>query len=143
MKVAKLFQIHSTKMNEIFQSNRYFILFDIIASHGQLLLRSQKTEENALNIDIVFYDTTFIQLFSRLSSVRISIVSKDVKDFNYESVKKYLDHSDTHLFQIESNNEKYHIAASFLRVYENQMEFSESSLHAIDKGEEIASSLSD
>ncbi len=38
----------------IFESNRYFTLFDVYVSHGQLLLRAQKNETYSHNIDIVF-----------------------------------------------------------------------------------------
>ena len=143
MSAAKLFQILLTEMNEIFQSDRYFILHDVVASHGQLLLRSQKNMEYPFNIDVIFYGTTFVQLFSRLYSLRLSKVDKAVKDSNYETVKKYLEYDNSHLFQIESNNEMYYIAASFVVIYENQMTFSESSLNADDKGTLLAASFNE
>ena len=128
-------------MNDIFKSDRYFTLFDIVVSHGQLLLRSQKTEELTHNIDIVFFGTTYIQSFSRLKGVQIKRLEEHTNIINYNTVKEYLNYDNKYLFEIESNEEKYYVAASFVRVFENQLEFSESSLNTQAKGIEIATSL--
>jgi len=130
-------------MKEIFKSARYFTFFDFVISHGQLLLRSQKNDELTNNIDIIFSDTTYIQSFSRLNGLRISRIENSISIIDYDTVKKYLDYDNSHLFEIESNNEKYYVAASFVRVFENQLEFSESSLNTDGKGRgiEIATSL--
>jgi hypothetical protein len=124
-------------MNDIYKSDRYFTLYDIVVSHGQLLLRSQKTDELTSNIDIIFFDTTFIQSFSRLKGVKIKRVKNDdVSIINYGTVKKYLSYDNNYLFEIESNDEKYYIAASFVRVFENELEFNETSLGYENKGRE-------
>ena len=128
-------------MKEIFKSNRYFTLFDVIVSHGQLLLRSQSTDEFKNNIDIIFFGATYIQLFSRLKGIQIKRLEKNIDIVNYNSVKKYLDYENNYLFEIESNGEKYYIAASFVRIFENELEFSESSLNKEERGIEIASSV--
>lgn len=127
---------------EIFRSDRYFTLFDIVVSHGQLLLRSQKTNEITKNIDVIFFDTRYIQTFSRLSGLRIKKLENGFGITDYNTVKKYLDSENNYLFEIESNDERYYIAASFVKVFENQLEFSESSLNTENKGIEIATSLS-
>src|ERR1700748_2462832 len=67
MKEEKLYQIHFNDMKEIFKSDRYFTFFDFVISHGQLLLRSQKKDGIGNNIDIIFFGTTYIQSFNRLS----------------------------------------------------------------------------
>jgi hypothetical protein len=60
----------------------------------------------------------------------------------YSTVREYLDFENNHLFELESNNEIYFIAASFVRVFDNSLAFNESSLH-IEEGRkiEIATSL--
>lgn len=127
---------------EIFKSDRYFTLFDTVISHGQLLLRSQKNDENEKNIDIIFFDTTYIQMFSRLKSICVSKIENASDYVNYSTVQKYLEYDNNYLFELESNNEKYYIAASFVRIFENQLEFNESSLHIEDgRKVEIATSL--
>jgi len=127
---------------EIFKSERYFTLFDIVISHGQLLLRSQKNDINEKNIDIIFFDTTYIQTFSRLKGVCISKIKNASDYISYSTVQKYLEYDNNYLFEIESNNERYYIAASFVRVFENQLDFNESSLNVEGgKENEIATSL--
>ena len=142
LKSVNLYQIHFINTSEIFKSDRYFTFYDIVVSHGQLLLRSQKTDELTNNIDIIFLNATYIQSFSRLWGIKISRVEDSIDVINYDTVKKYLGYKDHYLFEIESNNEKYYIAASSLRVFENQLEFSESSLnYSVNKGIEIATSI--
>lgn len=126
---------------EIFKSDRYFTIFDFVISHGQLLLRSQKTDDLPKNIDVIFFDATYIQSFSRLKGLYIKRLEKGIDLTEYSAVKKYLDYDNNYLFEIESNDEKYYIAASFVRVFENQLEFADSSLSINDKGIEIATSL--
>ena len=128
---------------EIFKSDRYFTLFDIVISHGQLLLRSQKTPENEDNIDIIFSDTNYIQTFSRLRGICIKKIQNSKDIISYGTVEKYLSYDNNNIFEIESNGERYYIAASFVKVFENKLEFNESSLNFGNNGREreIASSI--
>jgi hypothetical protein len=143
MNPEKLYQIHFNDMKQIFESNRYFTFFDFVISHGQLLLRSQKSGDSGSNIDIVFSGTTYIQAFSRLYGLQISLIDTNIDTIHYETVKKYLEFDNNYLFEIESNTEKFFIAASFVSVFENQLDFSESSLNIPGKsrGKEIATSI--
>lgn len=126
---------------EIYKSSRHFSLFDFVISHGQFLLRSQKTETSK-NLDIIFFDTTYIQMFTRLDGICINRILETPHNIEYATVKKYLAFPNKYLFELESNNEKYFVAASFVRVFENSLEFNESSL-IIEEGRkiEIATSL--
>ena len=126
---------------EIFKSDRYFILFDIVVSHGQLLLRSQKVDNLTENIDIIFFDTTYTQITSKLNGIRIKKLINGTGIIKYNNVNKYLGYDNNYLFEIESNKDKYYIAASHVKIFENQLEFSESSLNLVKKGKEISSSL--
>lgn len=123
----------------VFKSDRYFVTFDVLVSHGQLLLRSQKNEQYQYNIDIVFFDTVYMQLFNRLKGVAISLAS-DQNVIKYNAVKQYLKYDNNTLFQIESEGEIYYIAAAFVRVFENDLDFVETSLGFENKsrGREIA-----
>lgn len=126
---------------EIYKSEKYFTVFDYFLSHGQLLIRSSKGEDQKSNIDIIFFDTTFVQLFTMLHGITIKVIAKS--EFNsYDSVQKYLNYDTSNLFEITSNNEKYYIAASFVRVFENELSFNETSLGLLHKGrdKEIAGS---
>lgn len=119
----------------IFTSDRYFTTFDVYSSHGQLLLRSQKNESQTFNIDIIFFGTTYIQLFSRLNGLSIKKMSKK-KIIKYKLVRKELSYENNHLFEIESANEKYYISASFVQIFENTLDFNETSLGYGNKGRE-------
>ena len=123
---------------KIFESKRYFSAFDFLISHGQLLLRSDKAKGNDLyNIDIIFFDTTYVQFLTSLYGVSIRL-AEDKGIVNYDSVKSYLSYDLKNLFEIEtSKGEKYYIAASFFKVYENKLEFGETSLGVLQyKGRE-------
>ncbi len=127
---------------EIFKSERYFTVWEYIVSHGQLLLRSDKRAGYDENIDIIFYDTSFIQLFTSLQGIIVRVVDKK-SITNYNTLNEYLSYETKNLFEIESNGEKYYIAASFVKVYENDLAFHETSLGiAENKGraKEIAGS---
>jgi signal recognition particle receptor subunit beta len=129
---------------DIFRSDRYFKISDFLISHGQLLLRSSKTDEQKINIDVIFFDTTYIQLFASLYGIAIRKVDIS-KIMNYDSVTSYLGHGNNHLFEIETEvGEKYYVAASFVRIFENELKFDETSLGVLQyngREKEIAASL--
>jgi hypothetical protein len=126
---------------EIFESNRYFTVFDFILSHGQLLLRASKDDDNNKNIDIAFFGVRYIQLFTSLFGVSIRLVDLNKDIVNYDSVSSFLNGDGNHLFEIVTKSEKFYIAASHFKVYENELEFHETSLGLNEnKGREIASS---
>ncbi|MGJ1323038.1 hypothetical protein ACR780_10125 [Sphingobacterium faecium] len=120
---------------EIFNSKKSFVVFDYFISHGQLLIRSKKSDNQKYNIDIIFFNTSFLQLFTFINGITIKIVNKS--NFSkYDSVVKYLEYDNSNLFEITSSNEKYYIAASFVQIFENELEFNETSLGMIYKGRE-------
>jgi hypothetical protein len=129
-------------MNElIFQSDRYFVLHGYSPSHGHLLIRSDKKSKYKENIDIVFFDTAFMQLYAMLSGITIKVVEKE-RFTQYLPVSKYLSFKNNNLFEIESENEKYYVAASHVKVFSNDLAFNESSIGLFPRGldNEIASS---
>lgn len=130
-------------MKEIFKSDRYFALFDYSVSHGQLLLRSDKRKGYETNIDVIFFDTQFIQLFTMLDDgITVKLIDKSsIK--NYNKLDAYLSFDHNNLFEIESGDSKYYIASSFVRIFENKLEFNETSLGFSDdiRGIEISNSL--
>ena len=123
-----------------FKSDRHFTLFDFLISHGHLLLRSMKNDVDENNIDIIFFGVEYIQLRVSLLGLSIGIVGKDKFDTTYESVKGFLKNDNSHVFEIETRSEKFHLVASHFKVYENQLEFNESrvSFWDVDKrGKEL------
>ena len=136
--------IHSTNLNimkqDIFKSDRYFLLFDALASHGKLLLRSIKSETYPSNIDIIFFGTEYIQIKHGLYGLKISSVELADTNLSYIFLQKFLTYDNSYIFEIESNDEKFYIASSFFRVFENQLEMNETSINfdALGKENEIA-----
>ena len=117
---------------EVFKSERYFTIFDYSVSHGQLMLRADKRKGYKENIDVIFFDTTFIQIFTMLHGITIRLIDKN-SIINFSTVVKYLSHEENNLCEIESDGEKYYIAASFVKVFENELEFNETSLGGENK----------
>jgi hypothetical protein len=113
---------------QIFKSNRHFTIFDFSISHGQLLLRASKDDNNIKNIDIVFFGVRYIQLLTSFLGLSIRSVKGREDLIHYDSVNFYLKYDKNHLFEIETVGEKFYIAASFFKVYENELEFNETSL---------------
>ena len=125
---------------EIFNSSRYFTLFDFMISHGQLLLRARKDDENINNVDIIFSGVRYVQLFTSLYGISITLKEKNRENINYESVNSFLVNDKNYLFEIKSKGEKFYIGASYFKIYENDLEFNETSLgltDSIKKGREI------
>ncbi|MEM7548055.1 MAG: hypothetical protein AAF363_00165 [Bacteroidota bacterium] len=133
--------------NEIFSSARYFVICDYSPSLRRLLIRADKRKGYDINLDIVFFDTDYIQLASMLNGIKVHLLDKTSASVpnipNYEALSKYLSFEDNNLFELESNDgAKYYIAASFVKVFENEFEFNETSLNLEkqDQLKEIASS---
>ncbi|WP_315814195.1 hypothetical protein [Paraflavitalea speifideaquila] len=63
---------------------------------------------------------------------------------SYNSVTEYLSYDNKHLFEISSGQEVYYLAASFLKVFENDLDFNETSLGVLEykgRDNEIATSI--
>ncbi len=118
-----------------YTSERVFNTFDFFLSHGQLLLRSSKNKDFEYNVDIIFFDVKYIQTPTSLTNISIKKIEK-TELISYESVKSSLNYKGNELFEIDSKGEKFYISAAFFKVYENTLEFNETSLGMIDKGRE-------
>lgn len=122
---------------EIFKSNRYFTVFDFIISHGQLLLRASKDDENIKNIDIIFFGARYIQIFTSLFGLSIRLVDYNKEIISSNMVNSFLSSDENYLFEIETMGEKFYIGASYFKVYENELGFNETSLGlGVTKGRE-------
>ncbi|HEY4208568.1 MAG TPA: hypothetical protein VGM31_17200 [Puia sp.] len=111
-----------------FRSDRHFTIGDFLISHGQLLIRSAKTSEEKVNIDLQFFDVNYLQIPTVFNGISIEKITAADEILKYPSIQKKLSYKDNHLFEITSNNEKYLIAASFFKVVENELDFNETSL---------------
>ena len=116
----------------IFSSNRLFTIFDFFISHSQLLIRSSKNDDYDKNIDIIFFDVKFQQINTYFKGFKLRMGDKEIFSKKYPSVKEYLSSNENNLFEIDANNEIYYIAASFAKVYENELAFNETSLGVLN-----------
>jgi len=123
--------------NNIFSSDRPFQVWGYLVSHDQLLLRSPIIKGYEKNIDIIFFGVTYLQIDTDLSGLTIQKVDPADAEIVHNSVKQSLIYDGNNLFEILSNDEGYLIVAGFVRVFENDLEFGESSLGFTELGREI------
>ncbi|WP_312992702.1 hypothetical protein [Chryseobacterium flavum] len=128
---------------KIFKSDRYYTITDFNASHSQLLLRSGKDDIFEENVDIIFFNVKYMQIFTSFNGLIIKKINTNPTD--YILLDSILNFDENYLFEIETQDNKYYISASFFKVYENDLEFNETSLGLLFKGrdKQIADSTSD
>jgi len=122
-----------------FSSDRTFTVFDFNVSHSQLLLRSQKSEGNQNNIDIIFFGVSFLHIPSSIWGISIEDVTNNSTKLN--ELGNCLDQTGfpaSKVFAIKTKNVQYYIIGGFFKVYQNQLEFHETSLGVLEyRGREI------
>ena len=121
--------------DNVFSSDRPFRVWGYHVSHDQLLLRSPKIKGYKENIDIVFIGVIYLQLFTMLSGLTIRKIDWNT-EVMYESVMNEINYEEDNLYEVVSGNEKYLIVAACVCVFENDLEFGESSLGFSDRGRE-------
>ncbi len=128
----------------IFSSNRQFAVCDYLQSHNQLLIRSSKNDDIESNIDIIFFGIKYIQLETYCNGLIISYIKE--KDFKAISHFTFPDLVDIdNVFEIKSGDKSFYVVCAFLKVFENKLEFKETSLGIAEykgRDKEIASSTS-
>ncbi|MFD2966562.1 hypothetical protein [Sphingobacterium bambusae] len=123
-----------------FHSDRYFTIFDVRISHRQVLLRSQKDEIHPENMDIIFFDTDFIQSGINLFGLTIrEFILDEALSHPFENLA-YKGQS-SRGFLLETADNSFFMIAHSCKVFTNKLDFSESSLDfRYDKGGEVSSS---
>ncbi|WP_411347176.1 hypothetical protein [Paenibacillus sp. WLX2291] len=100
--------------------DRKFKLWYYTISHGQLLLRSIKDDNNTTNIDVMFLDVDYIELPRYLSDVKLEKAQE--KDINYIQQKLGEHILPESIRIIISKNGRYIVVASIMKVVENELE---------------------
>ncbi|PYS98258.1 MAG: hypothetical protein DMF63_16525 [Acidobacteria bacterium] len=108
-----------------FKSDRYFTFFDYHSSHRQLLLRSSKDDANPRNVDVIFFDVRYIQLPTAVRGMTITVV-RDGRT-RYDSLSGHFDGNGS-VFELKVGSDIFYIVGAFFRVYENDLDFFETSL---------------
>ncbi|WP_223652671.1 hypothetical protein [Hymenobacter psoromatis] len=129
----------------LYESNKKFILYDYLVSHGQLLLRADKiNEKKGFNTDIVFFDTAYVQLPAFFMNGVSITQDNGKKRFGYPGIDNGLDNEYRKCFEIVGDSASYYVVASFFQVFENDLAFDQTSLGFLDPegiGKEIARSF--
>lgn len=122
----------------LYKSSKKVVLYDYLVSHGQLLLRADKlNEEKGFNTDIVFFGTAYVQLPAFFMDGISIVKDSGTKRFGYEAIDKGLDKKYHNCFEIIGDNASYYIVAAHFQVFENELSFGQTSLGVFDpKGRE-------
>ena len=79
-----------------------------------------------------------MQIITSFKGIAVKSGSIPNKTFNYPSVDSALNFKSNHLFEITTDDEHYYIVAAFYKVFENELDFSETSLGVLEhRGREI------
>ena len=129
-------------MNDvIFNSNSYFTVFDFSDTQGRLIIRSSKDDEHKKNVDVVFFGVRYMQLDCLMHSLAISKMKTFIEFKPNSIIEGILKKDDYYIFKLTSNNdESYFVVASFIKVFENQLEFKETLIGGFNPGTEILKS---
>lgn len=109
----------------IYKSNREFAPYDFLVSHRQLLLRSDKIKGYKENIDIIFFDTEYLELPTTLSGISLeesSVAEADLKIKNTSGK----------VVRVETDSGSFHIICSSIGIFENTLDFNETSLGVLE-----------
>ncbi|NOU68785.1 hypothetical protein GC096_32700 [Paenibacillus sp. LMG 31461] len=100
--------------------NRKFQFWFYRVSHGELLIRSPKSKENLQNIDILFFDISYIELPRFLDEIILDDATND--EIIYVNNKIGEPSNDQEITIIVSKGIRYIIVASFLKVKETELD---------------------
>lgn len=128
--MGKKFLIHLSNiweadenMFKTFDSSRVFKLWYYHISHGELLVRSIKSADNAKNIDIIFTDVTYVELPYILKNLKIEEATNE--DLLY--IKGKIDKGVRleNIIVLSSNDKRYFVVAFKIKVVENELDMFE------------------
>ena len=106
-------------------SNRTFQLWEYKVSHGQLLIRSPKSEKNQTNVDIAFAGVEYIAIPTLFED--FSLVEPNDTESNFLTEFKTENYS-PQIFVFETKGNRYLIVAAGAKIFENTLDIFESSL---------------
>jgi hypothetical protein len=128
-----------------FASERHFRIWDYNVSHKQMLLRSPKSPEVQVNIDIVMWGVEHLNLATSLRGVEMAAPVDDEVAGAAEALGWVPDRSSVHC--LVSGGHRFVVVAAGFKVLRNNLDIFESSLEyfagtdpARDLGEVLAHS---
>lgn len=103
--------------------DRKFQFWHYRVSHGELLLRSPKNMNESKNIDIIFEGVKYVELPRFLPKMEIGEETKE--DLLYISNRIGSDINKSKLFVLISEQKRFFVVASIMKVKENEMDIFE------------------
>lgn len=109
-------------MKKYFESREFkFWYYNI--SHGELLIRSIKGSNNVKNIDIMFFDVIYVELPRNILDLKIEDAKDDDILYIMDKINKPIKHEN--IIILSSNNRRYIVVASIMKIVENDLEIFE------------------
>jgi len=109
-----------------FSSDRSFRLWDYSVSHKQMLLRSPKSPDVAMNVDIVLWGVEYLDLATSLEGLTITSPSREEVTRAGQAMGNTVDPSQVHCFA--SGDRRFVVVAVGFKVLRNDLDIFESSL---------------
>jgi hypothetical protein len=109
-----------------FSSDRSFRLWDYSVSHKQMLLRSPKSPEVAMNVDIVLWGVEYLDLATSLQGLTIVSPTREDVTRAAQAMGGEVDPSHVHCFASEGR--RFFVVADGYKVLRNDLDIFESSL---------------
>lgn len=111
----------------LYQSDRYFRIWVYVVSHSSLLIRSlmlypeekEYSQSTSFNIDMEFWDVSYIGIPNSLENIKIKIISQDLLP---PHIDKNLCKFNRKIFEIYTENHTYYIIAGGLLIGVNRWE---------------------
>lgn len=96
--------------------NRFFQLWYYTVSHRMMLLRSVGNTD-VCNLDICFGDVEYVELPSAID--KIELLETTQQDIDY--ITQRIGNTDKKITVLKSENNKYYVVSSFLKITENNL----------------------
>ncbi|WP_019909790.1 hypothetical protein [Paenibacillus sp. HW567] len=102
---------------------RKFQFWHYKVSHGELLIRSPKSDKYPENIDILFFDVKYVELPRFLPDLKIEEASDE--DVKYVDEKLQKETKTNDIVVLLSNGNRYLVVSSIMKIVENDLDLFE------------------
>ena len=120
-------RIRDFNVEDCYYPNRRFQLLFYQISHGEMIIRSQKNDNNIQTIDIYFGDVIYMEIPSELNGIKFRRAIAD--DVSYINSKIEKEITQDKIVVIISEDKEYYIVASVISINENDLSFVELPIH--------------
>jgi hypothetical protein len=111
-------------VNGLFDSTRHFRLWRATASHGLLLLRSNKSATQTTRVEVLFKPVRALKLRASFDGLRVR-EPNDLERSEIFAEAGEPDNSEARIFVVESGTFRGYVVASAMQVVEDDGEYDE------------------